>query len=773
MLDTIAPLVIVALLPCSFVIHYTYLKRQGKDFNPIVSFYVSMFLLITYAILPSVCTTIFGTFSPCLNVDPEGLLGTYSLYLPKDLSISCNSSRYHYGIVWASVMVVVYPVGIPCLYLYLLFLARAEIKIWKEKQITESTSKTLKVTSSVLDSSIRGNNGTLPTDGSIRGKNGSAPTETPVPAVEQTMLAIKKPSSAATKNSKDARIQALNRRLVVLSENNSTLNNDETPPPPMKVRLSTKTPSKLLRAVSMSVMLVANNHAAKVLSDEGMLKYIVSELEFLHRDYREQFWFWEIILMYDKLLMTAVISIILPGSHDQILIAWIMAFIMMRVQTMASPYLDHYDDSLKKIADYQIMLFLFIAIIKVDDFVSGAVWEVFLNVIMFFLIFSSPIAAFWYAFIAPSETVASLRKDYREQKAKAFLERQSQTLLDAMNTGNIHRRGDATTPRSNPRGGTTNSMRAQTNGNTGSQRVNNSQRVNTNATSQRPNNNANSQRSNTNPFSQRVKEIDTPLDEQVDITAGGGLQMIPTGDSNDKPSLAMIHESLREQSIADAEFSTKNSMYETSGKRKNSNSYIEALPVSRRQSTMLPPIRGSEFPLFSSTRATQKVYVDGKVDGSMTQKMFAGCNDNHDDNDDDDHDPMPSATSLSSQKLLQPLKTTDLDPSPTILQTSIKEHLTAMHTSGKELVDRLRTSGKSRDIENPWASLLKEGENEIESQQALLAVFAEGSVLQQALAGGNEGNPYRDDNDDNNSIASAKSLSSPRRHHSLPPIHKG
>ena len=72
-------------------------------------------------------TIIFRSFG-CQNVDPDdadSLSDNY--YLRSDYSISCNSDRYAYGVAWASVMLVVYPLGVPLLYLYLLYNAREVI----------------------------------------------------------------------------------------------------------------------------------------------------------------------------------------------------------------------------------------------------------------------------------------------------------------------------------------------------------------------------------------------------------------------------------------------------------------------------------------------------------------------------------------------------------------------------------------------------------------------------------------------------------------------
>jgi hypothetical protein len=44
-----------------------------------------------------------------------------------DYSVSCSSAKYHLGFLWAIVCIVIYPVGIPSLYFYLLYNSRADI----------------------------------------------------------------------------------------------------------------------------------------------------------------------------------------------------------------------------------------------------------------------------------------------------------------------------------------------------------------------------------------------------------------------------------------------------------------------------------------------------------------------------------------------------------------------------------------------------------------------------------------------------------------------
>ena len=61
----------------------------------------------------SVCSvsTILAGAIPCTNIDPDGLIDGPDLYLRDDLSISCESDRYKYGVAWAAAFAVVYPIG--------------------------------------------------------------------------------------------------------------------------------------------------------------------------------------------------------------------------------------------------------------------------------------------------------------------------------------------------------------------------------------------------------------------------------------------------------------------------------------------------------------------------------------------------------------------------------------------------------------------------------------------------------------------------------------
>jgi hypothetical protein len=108
-------------------VHRAYLVREAEDWEHIIQRYVSMVMFITYLVLPGCTTTILKVFT-CTNIDPESLLPGANLYLQADFSIACGSPRHNFGVVWAAVFIVVYPIGVPSLYMFLLYLAKDQIK---------------------------------------------------------------------------------------------------------------------------------------------------------------------------------------------------------------------------------------------------------------------------------------------------------------------------------------------------------------------------------------------------------------------------------------------------------------------------------------------------------------------------------------------------------------------------------------------------------------------------------------------------------------------
>jgi hypothetical protein len=89
--------------------------------------YLTMFFFLTYLVLPFISTTIFRTFL-CTNADPNDEdSNPNDRFLTADMRISCHSPYYKRGVAYAAVMIVVYVLGIPSMYAFLLYRSRHEI----------------------------------------------------------------------------------------------------------------------------------------------------------------------------------------------------------------------------------------------------------------------------------------------------------------------------------------------------------------------------------------------------------------------------------------------------------------------------------------------------------------------------------------------------------------------------------------------------------------------------------------------------------------------
>ena len=58
-----------------------------------------------------------------------------------DFSIACNSPRYKFGVVWASVGILIYPVGVLLLYAYCLWQNKDDIMAFKAAEILAREDK--------------------------------------------------------------------------------------------------------------------------------------------------------------------------------------------------------------------------------------------------------------------------------------------------------------------------------------------------------------------------------------------------------------------------------------------------------------------------------------------------------------------------------------------------------------------------------------------------------------------------------------------------------
>ena len=81
--------------------------------------YLACLFYFSYLILPSITSAIFPFFV-CTGVENER-------YLVADMSLNCRSDEYRDGAIFAAFMVLLYPVGIPMMYLWMLYQVKYDI----------------------------------------------------------------------------------------------------------------------------------------------------------------------------------------------------------------------------------------------------------------------------------------------------------------------------------------------------------------------------------------------------------------------------------------------------------------------------------------------------------------------------------------------------------------------------------------------------------------------------------------------------------------------
>ena len=88
--------------------------RRAASWAWLGSLLFNCVFILLFLIYPSTCTAIFSAF-PCKELD-DG-----SMWLRADLLIDCASDAHKGMMAYAGVMVLVFPLGAPALYGYLLF----------------------------------------------------------------------------------------------------------------------------------------------------------------------------------------------------------------------------------------------------------------------------------------------------------------------------------------------------------------------------------------------------------------------------------------------------------------------------------------------------------------------------------------------------------------------------------------------------------------------------------------------------------------------------
>lgn len=134
---TLGPLVILGLLAATYTVAMYRARAVSNEAiqSRVGNVHMSAVLLLTFLVYSSVSSAVFRMFA-CETLD-DG-----NSYLRADYRILCTDDKHRALQVYASVMIVVYPVGIPLFYAVLLYRLRGVLAMGGDVRSTNSRAQT-------------------------------------------------------------------------------------------------------------------------------------------------------------------------------------------------------------------------------------------------------------------------------------------------------------------------------------------------------------------------------------------------------------------------------------------------------------------------------------------------------------------------------------------------------------------------------------------------------------------------------------------------------
>ena len=104
-------------------------------------------------------------------------------------------------------------------------------------------------------------------------------------------------------------------------------------------------------------------------STENKVKHeaCVSEFGTLYMQYEPRFWYWEIVVIVKKMMLTGAMTVIAPGTSLQIVIALLIVLINMLLVLKLAPFVDEADDWLSFLTSFQMLTTLLGGLIMAMD----------------------------------------------------------------------------------------------------------------------------------------------------------------------------------------------------------------------------------------------------------------------------------------------------------------------------------------------------------------------------------------------------------------------
>ncbi|RYH21675.1 hypothetical protein EON65_20285 [archaeon] len=339
LLTTVAPLLCVGLMGLFLAAVYARMKHMASDeairqYEYMKDKVLTAFFFLTYLVLPSVSVTIFQTFI-CQNIDPDNEDSSQEdLFLVADMNISCTSTYYYSWVLYACMMLVVYPIGIPLCYFVMLYRNRAGI-ITRDEVLEKEEKEE---------------------------KDGRTMSQRIADSLDKSVDYIHNPLKESVKS--------------------------------------------LDRVSSMIDM------------DDSLHKLPpqVARLSFLWAAYEPGFWYWEVIETFRRIMLTAVLSAIAPGTSSQNVFSIIVSVLFIKLYASHKPYEEDSDDALAELGQVQIF-FTFLAVMCSQNDLLPGYYDTSMGVLLIVINLSLPLVAFYYEMHSYYEEQKALEAEGNEEDA--------------------------------------------------------------------------------------------------------------------------------------------------------------------------------------------------------------------------------------------------------------------------------------------------------------------------------------------------------------------
>jgi len=285
--------------------------------------FFNVFLLLSFVVLPTIATKAMNAFD-CDELD------TGRRVLKGDLDINCDSARHHLFQIYAGVMILVYPVGIPLMYFVLLFRARKLLDRGQAGFVNTRLVMLLEETEEVLSAKKQKKRGEAPRMvasicGYIAKQAEIDEASMQGQLIEQTEWARALPKSLITFVAKQRNV----------------------------ARIFWRMDGKLAVEVTLDEE-GAKNEALRLRAEDEETHSTLGRAKFLYDPYEPSCWWFEVFETYRRLLLTGGQVMLKPGTPSQIVLNIVICIISMTVYGKFKPFIKSRHDTLAEIAQFQL-----------------------------------------------------------------------------------------------------------------------------------------------------------------------------------------------------------------------------------------------------------------------------------------------------------------------------------------------------------------------------------------------------------------------------------